>query len=923
LSTGSRSPRPTLLEKLEARILLSADGLLTASPPDPLQDSTQPMAQHAELLEANEQIEQEPSPEQGTRREADRSHQIETNRLQPVLTLSFEESNVADDSVPTDEDVCSLHGRSEPSDDLCLDEIGPVQTGHGPTVLSDGSDENTDNETSTTDVVYTTAEEPTTSGPAVPTEDGSAPIETDDAGPSFEYATSIEIRGPPADNGECSNTFNPNTYVTSDGYAETPAVECVDPLQTPDLPGLQLIDPNPSNLQGQTVYLSVDGERAVIYDGPVAVMPFDVPAFRAPARLAGRESDIISSVIFELNHTFAGSGLVFTAEQPSDEFEYSTVYLCGEDSVFSEYGSLLGVAEKVDVGNQDRSDQAFVFAREILLNQSDVDQAAHELASVVAHETGHLLGYEHVCQTSGGFLSELALESPETLTIATASPLPDAAVEAPYSVFFEAEGGAQPYRWSVTGDLYDERDPGLGAVGGGVAMGWRSDDASYALTLPWAFAFYGTAYTTVRVCTNGYLDFTSSTADYSNSTAELLSSVRIAPLWDDLRTDGAGEDIYVDTTDPEAVAIRWDGRTYQNSAPVDFMVTLYRQGTIRFDYGAAHAGLTPTIGLSAGDGSRYTLSARDGASGLPANEATLWSPLPPGLSLTPTTGQLHGTPTTPGSYTFTIRVTDALAHEAAKPFTLAVTELPDLIGASCNALPDPHSWGESFELDYTVLNQGTGQAGPFDIGFYLSEDTDYDAGSDTLLTFVSAPGGLAAGASLSGTVTLTLPSSSPFAGPYGTFYVVMFSDDLDEVAEANETNNHGTGYRADYDEFTIVPPHVAHSPNPADGAIHEDTWVSLSWVAGSTAVSHDVYFGESYADVQAGTGGTFRGNQVSTFFVAGFPGFPYPDGLVPGTTYYWRIDEVEADGVTIHPGYVWSFTTGDFLLVDALESYTE
>jgi hypothetical protein len=30
-------------------------------------------------------------------------------------------------------------------------------------------------------------------------------------------------------------------------------------------------------------------------------------------------------------------------------------------------------------------------------------------------------------------------------------------------------------------------------------------------------------------------------------------------------------------------------------------------------------------------------------------------------------------------------------------------------------------------------------------------------------------------------------------------------------------------------------------------------------------------------------------------------------------TYYWRIDEVEADGVTIHKGDVWSFTVAGHL----------
>ncbi|MHC4230289.1 MAG: LamG domain-containing protein, partial [Planctomycetota bacterium] len=101
----------------------------------------------------------------------------------------------------------------------------------------------------------------------------------------------------------------------------------------------------------------------------------------------------------------------------------------------------------------------------------------------------------------------------------------------------------------------------------------------------------------------------------------------------------------------------------------------------------------------------------------------------------------------------------------------------------------------------------------------------------------------------------------------------------------------------------------ALGPNPEDGALYEDTWVNLSWLPGSFAVSHDVYLGDNFDDVNDGLGDTFRGNQDSTFLVAGFPGFPYPDGLVPGTTYYWRIDEVnEAEPNSPWKGAVWSFS---------------
>jgi hypothetical protein len=105
----------------------------------------------------------------------------------------------------------------------------------------------------------------------------------------------------------------------------------------------------------------------------------------------------------------------------------------------------------------------------------------------------------------------------------------------------------------------------------------------------------------------------------------------------------------------------------------------------------------------------------------------------------------------------------------------------------------------------------------------------------------------------------------------------------------------------------------AYSPDPADGSIHADTWVTLSWKAGDFAVSHDIYLGDNLDDVNnaAHDSELFRGNQDlnSTFYVAGFPGFAYPDGLVNGTTYYWRIDEVnDANAASPWKGPVWSFT---------------
>ncbi|HUU17408.1 MAG TPA: hypothetical protein VMW72_09685 [Sedimentisphaerales bacterium] len=140
----------------------------------------------------------------------------------------------------------------------------------------------------------------------------------------------------------------------------------------------------------------------------------------------------------------------------------------------------------------------------------------------------------------------------------------------------------------------------------------------------------------------------------------------------------------------------------------------------------------------------------------------------------------------------------------------------------------------------------------------------------------------------------------------GNAMAIIISDDPDNPSKGVRVATSGTG--------TATMLHIEFSskraivPSPKDGVYIDDTWVSLIWRPGETAVSHDVYFGENFDDVDAGTTEAFQANQTLTEYTLGFPGFPYPDGLTPGATYYWRIDEVEADGTTKHKGFVWSFT---------------
>ena len=91
-----------------------------------------------------------------------------------------------------------------------------------------------------------------------------------------------------------------------------------------------------------------------------------------------------------------------------------------------------------------------------------------------------------------------------------------------------------------------------------------------------------------------------------------------------------------------------------------------------------------------------------------------------------------------------------------------------------------------------------------------------------------------------------------------------------------------------------IPNGPASNPNPADGAVDVDT-TSLEWNAGYGAVSHKVYLSIDEtideSDLAAETDLTIQ-------LVA----------LEDGTTYYWRVDEIDADGAVIE-GNLWSFTT--------------
>jgi subtilase family serine protease len=109
---------------------------------------------------------------------------------------------------------------------------------------------------------------------------------------------------------------------------------------------------------------------------------------------------------------------------------------------------------------------------------------------------------------------------------------------------------------------------------------------------------------------------------------------------------------------------------------------------------------------------------------------------------------------------------------------------PDLVESAVSNPPSSIVVGASFSASDTVVNNGPGAAGVSMTRFYLSTDQVKDA-SDRLLNGTRTVGGLSAGAASSGSVSVTVPASTPA----GLYHLLACADDQAWVLESNEVNN--------------------------------------------------------------------------------------------------------------------------------------
>ena len=170
---------------------------------------------------------------------------------------------------------------------------------------------------------------------------------------------------------------------------------------------------------------------------------------------------------------------------------------------------------------------------------------------------------------------------------------------------------------------------------------------------------------------------------------------------------------------------------------------------------------------------------------------------------------------------------------------------------------------------------------------------------------------------------------------------IVFGDDFDEVSNAptgvqRGPANYSPGqlelaktyyWRVDQSDgsqmykgqvWSFTTEGAVSGPNPADDDQDVSASRILKWTAGAVAASHEVYFG---TDADAVKNATKASPEYKGSKALGEESYN-PGLLMLDTAYFWRIDEVNGiNPLSPWKGNVWTFTTGNFFVIDDFEDY--
>ena len=302
----------------------------------------------------------------------------------------------------------------------------------------------------------------------------------------------------------------------------------------------------------------------------------------------------------------------------------------------------------------------------------------------------------------------LSITAAPTITIAPSS-LPAASENLPYSQSITASGGTAPYDYAVTsGSL----PPGLTLSSGGVLSGAPTASGSFNITVTAtdALTYTGSQAYTVTVgaaptitiaptslpAANENLAY-SQTVTASGGTAPYGYAVTAGALPPGLTLSSGGALSGSPTASGSFnfTVTATDAMTYTGSQSYTLVVG-----------SASTITITPASLPAANQDLAYSQAITASGGTEPYGYAVTSGALPPGLTLSGD-GQLAGTPTTSGTFSFTVTATDAIGYAGPMNYSLGVDAAPTIVvspGSLQAAL-----YGVPYHQAFTAA----GSAGPF------------------------------------------------------------------------------------------------------------------------------------------------------------------------------------------------------------------
>ncbi len=206
-----------------------------------------------------------------------------------------------------------------------------------------------------------------------------------------------------------------------------------------------------------------------------------------------------------------------------------------------------------------------------------------------------------------------------TVELALAAPAPAAAdVLTLKKGVADPRGGAPAVRGSGGPDPFgytwvDSDEPGgpahqwIEISDTGTPLDLADDQNAGPFDLGFAFPFYGVPQEQVRICSNGWLSFTSTSTAYSNQAIPGGGEPNnlVAPFWDDLDPASGGEVYYLADAANQRFIVQWDGVVHYGSGggPETFQAVLAADGGITLSYQTVDSPGSCTVGIenAAGD----------------------------------------------------------------------------------------------------------------------------------------------------------------------------------------------------------------------------------------------------------------------------------------------------------------------------------